>query len=184
MGACAASALLSTDVWAQAQTVTGATVDLTVSNAFSLTETTSMQYGTLAVFCDTGANNTTTMTLSNAGALSIGAASGGAQAIDIDATSPAARSQGVFDITGAAPSTTLTVVTNNPANLTCGPCGGGNPVITFTSVTNDSGGTVTTDNAGVAQINVGAVLTTLGTCGGTGYADGLYQGTYDVSVTY
>lgn len=185
LGACAVSALLaSSDAHAQAQQVLGATADVTVQNAFSLVETTPMEFGTLVVICDTGAANTTNATLNPAGALAIAPASGAARIIDIDAAAPNPRSAGIFDVTGAAPSTALTVTVGNPVNMTCSSCTGGNPAITLGNLTNNAPGNVlTTDNAGDATLNVGARITTLGTCPQQ-YEDGLYRGTYDVTVSY
>jgi hypothetical protein len=183
LGACAASALLSGSAMAQ-ETVANATVDVTLQNSFTLTETTPMEFGTIVMFCDTGANNTTTATLNTAGVFAAGAVSGNARVIDVDAAAPNPRSQAVFDVTGAAPNSGLDVTLGGLTNLTCAACGGGNPAITLTSLSNSSvNGVITTDNAGDATLNVGAVLTTLGTCV-TQYADGLYQGTYDLTVSY
>lgn len=183
LGACAASALLSGAAMAQ-ETITNATVDVTLQNSFTLTQTTPMEFGTIVMFCDTAANNTTTATLSTAGLFTPGATSGGARVINVDATAPNPRSPGVFDVTGAAPSTTLTVTLGGLTNLVCGACGGGNPAITLTSLSNSSNnGTINTNNTGDATLNVGAVLTTAPTCG-TQYLDGLYQGTYDLTVSY
>ena len=179
LGACAASALLATDANAQSQQVVGATVNLTVQNAFTLVETTPMNYGTLAAFCDAGANSTTA-TLSTAGVLALGAPAATAQFIDISAVG---RTQGVFDVTGAAPTTSLTVTLANPANATCAACGGGNPPMTLGGLTDDTLGTVTTDANGALTINVGATLTTQSTCLAQ-YADGAYVGTYDITVSY
>jgi len=183
LGACAASALLSGGAMAQ-ETVSNATVDVTLQNSFTLTETTPMEFGTIVMFCDTGANNTTTATLNTAGVFSAGAVSGNARVIDVDPAAPNPRSQAVFDVTGAAPNSGLDVTLGGLTNLTCAACGGGNPAITLTSLSNSSvNGVITTDNAGDATLNVGAVLTTLGSCP-VQYADGLYQGTYDLTVSY
>ncbi len=179
LGACAASALLATEAFAQSQTVTGATINLTVQNAFTLAETSALDFGVLAVFCD-GGNNTTTATLSTAGVLATGAPAASAQVIDIDGAN---RTQGVFDITGAAPTTAITVTRANITNVTCAACGGGNPLITTTALTDDQGGGQSTDANGALTINVGATLTTLASCG-TQYADGAYQGTYDLTASY
>ena len=179
LGACAASALLATDAYAQTETVTGATISLTVQNSFNLAQTTPMNFGTLAVFCDSG-NNTTTATLSTAGVLSTGAPAATAQVIDIDATN---RTQAVFDITGAAPSTAITVSRTNITNMTCAGCNGANPVITTTSLNDDQGAGQSTDANGALTINVGAVLTTLASCAQQ-YEDGLYQATYDLTASY
>lgn len=183
LGACAASALLSGGAVAQ-ETVPNATVDVTLQNSFTLTQTTPMEFGTIALMCDTGANNTTTATLSTAGILALGAPSGNAIGFDIDPTSPNPRSQAVFDVTGAAPNAALSVTLGGLTNLTCAACGGGNPAITLTSLSNSSNaGVLTTNNAGDATLNVGAVLTTLGSCPAQ-YLDGLYQGTYDLTISY
>lgn len=182
LGACAASALLATEASAQSESVTGATVNLTVQNSFNLAETTAMDFGTLAVFCAVGNNETTTATLSNAGVLATGApTANGAAVIDIDGAN---RTQAVFDITGAAPTTPITISRQNITNMTCAACGGGNPLITTTSISDDTtAGDVTTDGNGAATINSGAVLTTLASCA-TQYADGAYQATYDLTATY
>lgn len=179
LGACAVSALLATDANAQSQQIVGATVNLVVANAFTLVETTPMNWGTLAVFCDLAGPGSASV-LDNAGALAIGAAVGASQMIDISAVG---RTQGVFDVTGAAPTTNLTVTVGNPSNALCGACGGGNPPIVLSAMTNDSGGTVATSGAGAATVNVGATLTAQATCAQQ-YADGTYVGTYDVTLSY
>ncbi len=179
LGACAASALLASDANAQAQTVTGATINLTVQNAFNLAETNAINFGTLAVFCDAG-NNTSTTTISTAGVVSVGAAANTAQVIDISNVN---RTQGVFDITGAAPTTAITVTRANITNMTCAACTGGNPLITTTALNDDQGAGQSTDANGALTINVGAQLTTLANCAQQ-YEDGAYQGTYDLTASY
>jgi hypothetical protein len=171
-------ASIATDAHAQSQSVT-ATVSATVQNAFNFVETTAMNFGTLVALADTAGANTATIQINTAGALSIPTNNAPAQFIIVNS---AAATQGVFDITNAAPSTAITLSFANTANLTCAICGGGNPALTLSGLTTDTGLTPNTSAAGALTINVGAQLTTV--AGGNQYADGAYAGSFDFTASY
>lgn len=176
----AATALVSaSDAMAQSQTVTG-TVTAVVDNSFVLAETTPMHFGTVVAICDTAGANQATLILSTAGAGAITNALP-AQFVNVDTT---ARTQGVFDVTGAAPSTPLNVTLGAAVDLTCGACLGTPPALLLSALTDDTGGgTVTTDALGAATIQTGATISTAATCG-TQYEDGTYVGSFDITVAY
>lgn len=165
---------------ANAQTTVQGNVNLTVNNAINITETTPMQFGTFLVVKDIASTEVATLTLSDTGTATPTTTGTPAIFTDISAVAPAARSQGIFGITGAAPTTVINVATSNLADLTCALCTGSDTITLF-SVT-PATATVTTDGTGAATINVGAVLKTK--TGGNQYKDGLYAGTYDLTVNY
>lgn len=171
------SLMCSTAAGVHAQTTVGGTVNLTVNNAISITETTPMNFGTYLVVKDTASTETATLTMATNGTAT--PATSGAPAI-FTSVSAASRTQGVFTITGAAPSTVINVATSNLADLNCSACVSSDD-ITLTSVT-PAAATVTTDGSGDATINVGAVLTTK--TGGNQYKSGSYVGSYDLTVNY
>lgn len=175
----AAALALVAGFGAQAQTNVTGHVNLTVNNAISITETTPMEFGTFLVVKDVAGANTATLTMATNGTAT---PSNNAPATftSVSAVAPAARSQGVFDITGAAASTVINVATSGLNNLVCGACGASDDIL-LTSVT-PAAATVTTDGSGNATINVGAVLTTK--TGAPQYQDGAYVGTYTLTVNY
>lgn len=170
--------IASTDAMAQSETV-GATVSAVVQNAFDLTQTTPMNFGTLAVFADTAGVNTASITLSTAGALSAPSNSAPAQITVVDNS---LVSQGVFDVANAAPSAGVTITLDNTADLACGACAGGTPVLTLSGLGHDQGASPTTSGTGTMTINVGATITTV--AGGNQYVDNTYSGGFDVTVAY
>jgi hypothetical protein len=163
---------------AQSEALTGEPVTLTVQNNFTLTRTTAMAFGTFAVVADTAGSNTATLTMDPTTGTLTPANTLPSQFVEVDSSSAA---RGVYDVTGAAPSTTMNVTISNLVDLTCGACSGTPPAIDLTSVTADDA-TPTTDNAGAATITLGAVLTTV--AGGNQYTDGAYAGTFDITVAY
>ncbi len=164
---------------AQAQTNVTGHVNLTVNNAISITESTPMEFGTFLVVKDTAGANTATLTMASNGTAT---PSNNAPATftSVSAVLPAARSQGIFSITGAAASTVINVATSGLNDLNCALCSSSDDIL-LTSVT-PATATVTTDGSGDATINVGAVLTTK--TGATQYQDGAYVGTYTLTVNY
>lgn len=170
-------ATVASNAMAQSESVAG-TVSATVQNAFNLVQTTGLNFGTLAAFADTAGVNTATISVSTAGALSAPTNNAPAQFVVVN---NAAVSQGVFDITNAAPNTVVTITYANTANLSCGACTGGNPVLTLSGV-GDGLATPTTSGAGALTINVGATIATV--AGGNQYEDGAYSGGFDMTVAY
>lgn len=154
-------------------------VTATVQNNFTLAETNAINFGTVVAIADTAnGGNTATLTIANNSATPTPANTLPAQFIIVDST---AASNGVFNISGAAPSTTLNVSVGSLVDLTCGACAGTPPVLTLTSVT-PAAATAVTDIAGAATINIGAVITTI--AGGNQYTDGAYVGSFDLTVAY
>ncbi len=158
--------------------LTAEPVTLTVANSFTLTQTTAMNFGSFVVVADTGGSNTATLTMAPATGVVTPSNNAPASFVLVSAVG---ASRGVYAISAAAPSTTLTVSTSNLTDLTCGACSGSPPVITLTSVTADDS-TPTTDGSGDATVNFGAVLTTV--AGGNQYVSGAYAGSFDIAVAY
>jgi len=180
LGTVAAGALFSATNAVAQETDTG-DVTATILNSFTLTETTSMNFGTMVMLCDTGAASTANIVLDET--TSAGTISNNGNALIIDVNT-AARTRAVYDVTGAAPTTVLNITLTNPVNLTCPACVGTPSPITLGTLVASTGATGTTDGAGALQFGVGATLTTAGTCGANQYEDGVYTGTYDVTVGY
>lgn len=164
--------------YAQSEQVTGATVDLQVQNSFSLSETVAGNVGTHAVLTDVIGTDTSTITLSPNGILTRSAPNS-SEVIVID---NAALTPGQFAISGAAPNTELVITFLNLVDLTCAACGGGNPAILLSNMTHDAGTPPMTDGNGDLTFNYGFTLTTVP--GPPQYEDGLYVGSFDLSVSY
>ncbi len=162
---------------AQSENIT-ASVTAIVANSFSLTETTPMHFGTMVVIADTSGTDTANIVLSTLGAGTINN-SGSAQIIDVDTST---RTQGVYDVSGAAPSTSLTLTTSSLTDLSCGACSLSPPVLTLSAITDDAGATPTTDSTGAVTINMGATITTV--AGGNQYEDGTYAGSFSLTLAY
>lgn len=163
---------------AQSEVLNNEPVTLNVQNNFTFAQNAAMNFGTYVVLADTAGANTATLTMDPGTGTVTPANSAPAQFILVDATG---ESRGIYDVSGAAPTTTLTLTINGLTDLTCGLCGGAPPVITLTSVTADDA-TPTTDGTGNATINLGAVLTTV--AGGNQYTDGTYAGDFDLTLAY
>ena len=172
-------ASLAADAQAQSAKLT-ANATVTVDNSFDLTETTIMNFGTVVAICDTAANSAT-LTISPAGALGTVPA-GAAKFIVVNSAN---ATQGVFDVANAAPSTALNVSYANTAALACtAGCSGNQPSLALSAITDDTtAGVTTTSNAGALTFNVGGTLTTTASCANQ-YEDGVYKGTFDVTVAY
>lgn len=165
------------------------TATVTVLNAFTLTSTTALNFGTISATGDGAATGVAATyaiaadgspTITNAGA-----------AADDFIVSVVPGTQAVIDITDAAPNTIMTVTEPQAATtLTCGLCPSAPNVLTFDvdtwvdDTTGGPGGTVTTDGTGAATINMGATLTTTPDDSSDIYEDGVYTGTYTVTVAY
>jgi hypothetical protein len=164
---------------AQSESLIDEPITLQVLNNFTFARTTAMNFGTYVVNADTAnGGNTATLTMNPTTGAVVAANNGDAQFISVSSTG---RSRGVYAVSSAAPSTTLTVSTSNLGNLACGGCTGSPPVLTLTSVTPDASSPVT-DSNGAVTINFGAVLTTI--AGGNQYTDGTYAGDFDILVSY
>jgi hypothetical protein len=156
------------------------TVSVVVDNAFTMTETTPVSFGTISAL--SGATNDAVLTLD--GQTGVGVVvnptdAGGAPLARIIVITDG--TPGVVTITGAPPSTAMTianpvaVILNNPATEL---------EATFSADLNATGlGYVNTTNAaGELVIQIGGSLTTQTTT--ALFTDGTYTGTYIMKVTY
>lgn len=162
---------------AQSQQVAGATANLTVQNTFTFTEVTVADVGISAVFTDVGGPDISTITLAPDGTLTTSAPNN-SQVIIVDSSGTTA---GQFSVSNAAPNTPLTINFFNVVDLTCAACGGGNPAILLGGSRMMPGAPMT-DGAGDMTFNYGFTLTTVP--GPPQYLDGLYSGSFDISVSY
>ncbi|MFT6268457.1 MAG: hypothetical protein ACJAVV_001267 [Alphaproteobacteria bacterium] len=193
----ATSAVLLSSAAVAQETVTGnATVN--VSNAFTITETSGIDFGSLRVFTDITAStgevvvtipgNTNPMTLE------------ALVAAEADGNILAQGAPGVYAIAGAAPFTPLTITfpsadTVTLANAAAPPAtpsfivnfdptttyivGGANDGQLLVPATTD----LTTDAAGEVGFSLGGILNTNAAATAT-YADGDYVGTFSLIVNY
>jgi len=165
------------------------TVSVTVDNAFTMTETTPVSFGTISAL--SGVTNSAVLTLN--GQTGVGVVvnptdAGGAPLAHIIVITDG--TPGVVTITGAPPSTTMTIT--NPTAVTLD-----NPATTgeatFSADMNATGLgylvtghhvllTHPTDAAGELVIQIGGTLTTQQTA--NLYTDGTYTGTYSLVVAY
>jgi hypothetical protein len=190
----AATALMFTSSAAFAESVTTATVTATVQNAFTLVETTPLDFGTVRAVADnTGALNIAILTLTPAGAITPTAGVGTSAM-----TSLSGGTAGVFTVTGAASFTNLTVTFPADFTLTNGTAPPGSPVFdilqadwvgTIVGGANDgvtyAAGNMQTDVTGAVALNVGTKLKTDSAVGTTGqYLDAAYTGTYTMDISY
>ncbi len=164
--------------FAQSQQVTGATVNLQVQNSFSLSETVAGDVGINVVLTDIVGADTSTITLTPAGVLTISAPNDS----EIIVVDDSGATPGQFSISGAAPNTNMVITFFNLVDLTCAACGGGNPAILLSGMNHDAGGAPMTDGNGDLTFNYGFTLTTVP--GPPQYEDGLYSGGFDMSVSY
>jgi hypothetical protein len=162
---------------AQSQTLTS-NVTAIVQNSFTLAQTNAINFGRVVAVADTLGVNVASLTIPSNSAVPTPTNSVPARFVIVDSTN---ASNGVFAVSGAAPSTALNVSTGTLVNLTCGACPGLPPALTLFSVT-PGGPTVTTSGAGAATINVGAVIRTV--AGGNQYTDGTYTGSFVLTVSY
>tara|TARA_B100001971_G_C18196398_1_gene541734 strand:- start:777 stop:1334 length:558 start_codon:yes stop_codon:yes gene_type:complete len=159
---------------AKAETA-GTTITATVQNAFTFTETTALTFGTIIAVND--ATDTSTIVMNTAGTPAYN--NPGAARL----TEVVAGTNGVFDITAAAPSAGIDVTYPASVTLSCGTCSGSQEDFTVNTFTDNSvAGTVTTDGAGAFTINVGATLTTINSA--NAYEDGAYSGAFTVTANY
>jgi len=158
------------------------TVSVVVDNAFTMTETTPVSFGTISAFADS--TDTAVLTLNGQTGIGVVTEVGTAASIIVIT----AGTPGVVTITSAPPSTAMTIA--NPASVTLD-----NPATTgeatFAADLNATGlGYVTTTNAaGELVIQIGGTLTTEAAGQDSGgiaksYTDGTYTGTYVMTVSY
>ena len=158
---------------AKAETA-GTNITATVQNAFNLTETQALGFGTIVAI--NHATDTSTLVIDTAGTPTFNNP-GSARLVEV-----VAGQQAIFDITGAAPTTALTLTAPGPVTLVCGACSSSQEDFTVNAFTDDVAGAPTTDAAGAVTFNMGATLSTIASA--NVYEDGLYSGAYTVTVDY
>ncbi len=172
------------------------TASVTVQNALTLAEVSSLDLGTIRAAADPAGTVTATIVIDSDGVTAPVTASGGAAAViqSLVDGAPAA-----YTVSGAANFASLTV-TLPPAGgiaVTNGAPAGAQFTIdsfegtlttandTTIALTNAAGGiAVTADATGNLAFNVGATLTTDATATTGAYADSAYSGSYTVDVSY
>ena len=171
-------------------------VTATVSNTITLTETTAMTLGSIFARVGVDADATTNSTPAF---ITITAATGGiadtAATADGDAGDSISKlislgggTAGTLSVSGAQAFGTVTITHGSLTNLVHSSANPSLPVITFTSLDSlpANAGTLTLDATGAGDIIVGGVFTAAesGTASPTQYQDGVYTGTYALTVSY
>lgn len=159
---------------AQAETI-NSTITANVQNAFTFSEVAALDFGTVGAVNHTA--DTATYLLTPAGVTSV-TALGSANIIPI--TAPTV---GSFTISGAAPSTSISLTIPATATLTCGGCGAGTATFSVASITGSSGASITTDGTGAAAFTLGGTLTTVAHATNV-YVDGSYTGAVNITAAY
>ncbi len=156
-------------------TATG-NASVTVDNTLSITETTPMNFATVAAVADAG--QTATLVVDTAGALT--PTSAGNAVFYVDSTTT--PSQGVFDVTGPNGATVSVILPSAPVTVTCAT---GIDFTLDTFVDDTGGGTVSTlGGATPVPVNVGATLKTDSTVlATTGYDTQTCTGTYTMTIS-
>lgn len=163
-----------------------------VNNAFTLSETAEMTFGTIRATAHVNGINTASLTLpadGTAGAVTA-ATPADANIVVINQGTPAS-----FSITDAAPFTTLTLTLPTNAITLATPGGDAEfTVDTFNAIIrggqNDGDAYTTgtpnlrTDASGAVNFDVGATLHTDANSAPSDYLDGTYTGTYQIQVDY
>jgi len=150
------------------------TVSVVVDNAFTMTETTAVSFGTVSALATASDSSVLTMN----GQTGVGVVTNGATSrlIVIAAGTP-----GVVTITGAPPSTAMTI--GDPAAVSLGnPATSGEATFTADLTATGLAFVTTTNGAGEMVIRIGGTLTTEITA--NLYTDGTYTGTYVMTVSY
>ncbi len=160
---------------ASAQETEGTNITVTVLNAFNLTETAPLSFGTIAAFVDAG--NTATYQLAPDGTPTLGSSGGTAAFVIFAAATP-----GVFDIDSAAPNTIMNITLPVAAVLACGACSGAEPDFDVATYVSDPTPTITTDGNGDGTILLGATMTSQTSA--APYEDGVYLDTYSMTIAY
>jgi len=156
------------------------TVSVVVDNAFTMTETTPVSFGTISAL--SGVTNAAVLTLN--GQTGVGMVvnptdAGGAPLARIIVITDG--TPGVVTITGAPPSTAMTIT--DPAAVTLdNPATTGEATFAADLNATGLGYVTTTDAAGELVIQIGGTLTTQQTA--NLYTDGTYTGTYSLVVAY
>ena len=162
----------------------------TVSNTITLTETTPLNFGSLFAIVDPDDDDTTlaSVTISPAGGMTTGAATDCGVGKVSNIVPLGGHSAGQLDVTGAAAFTALTVTSG--AGLVDLVHSSGSPtaaIFTLDTITTNPATTTTglTDASGNLTITVGGTISAVQQGSySSGYLDGTYTGSYDVSVSY
>jgi len=170
-------AVISTATISYAQETDLGDVSATIQNAFSVADITVANVGTIAIVVVPLTLDTATLTITPTGGISI-TNMADAYILDVDNS---AVTNGVIDISGAAPNTQINIAFATLSNLVCATCLPGNPDINLGSYTTDTGLTPFTDGSGNLTVNYGL---TISTNPGVPYEDGVYTGQYQVTVNY
>lgn len=170
-----------------------ATASVTVQNAFSLSQTTALSFGTIRAKADTSGstNHVASLIVNPDGSASTASSTGANASITVISQGTPA----VFAISNAAPNTNLTIT--SPGTVTLSRTGGGGANFTvdtwafrITSGTNANTAYSTgspnllTDNTGAVTFAAGATISTQATTPSADYTDGSYTGTYNMVVNY
>lgn len=175
-----------------AETVSDASVSVTVQNAFSLVETTALSFGSVRAIAQADGANVAFLTLDPDGSTTT--TPDGTAAI----TALTAATAGVFTVSGAAPFTDLTVTF--PADFELISAGAPPTSPTFDILNADwlgditggaddgtqiaDGATMQTDGTGDVVLTVGTKLTTDGDASTTAYLDAAYTANYTMDISY
>jgi hypothetical protein len=179
LGLAVLSALLLAPSTGQAQvSSTSGTASTVVDNSFTAVEFVAADIDQVAIVVAPLTIGTATYVLNPDGSTVITNSGTDARFIPVDQSG---KSPGQINISGAAPSTPLSLSFSTLSNLTCGACMGGNPVIVMDTYTSDVGFNPSTDASGNLTINFGFTLTTQA---GAAYEDGTYTGQYQVMISY
>lgn len=148
-----------------------------VRTTLAIEEVQVMHFGTL--FARTTPDDQASMTLSPGGAVSV-SNPGDARIVSLSTPSP-----GALLITGAAPNRDL-IVEPDSADVVLerqtNPAGA--PHFILTGLSSDPQGTGRTDENGVLEILVGGTLNTQATADTLVYPSGVYEGTYQMTISY
>ena len=162
----------------------------TVSNTITLNETTALNFGTLFAVHDSDGDDTTlaAFQVSTAGAATVTAGVDGGGGTASKVVGLGGHAAGQLDVTGAAAFTDRTVTSGGGlVDLTHESGSPNAAAFTMTAIVTDPANAATgqTDASGNLSIDVGGTITTTNDPTDTsGYLDGVYTGSYDVSVSY
>ncbi|OUR90580.1 hypothetical protein A9Q81_19035 [Gammaproteobacteria bacterium 42_54_T18] len=166
----------------------------TVQSTITLVETTPFDMGTIFVTASDTTNDTNgtaaTLTITTAGVFTpvdgVTATGEGVNAAGYVSkfVSLAPATPGVISVAGAAAFGTVTVTSGTPTALTHSSGSPSIPDIVFSTVVTlpVTTGTLTLDGAGAGDILVGGTFAAADSV--NQYTDGVYTGTYDISVAY
>jgi len=146
----------------------------TVSNVITMTETQALDFGSVYAISGGGAGDVESMSMTPGGVITYGGTGTISNLVSLGGQTP-----GIIDLSGMAANTTVTVTSGGEVDLN-----NGNPAsATFVFVvSDDTAGSLTTDGTGAGTINIGGSITTEDTA--NTFQDGIYTGSYDVTVSY